>query len=82
MALDVELAFFEESRRDWLNQHRGKFAVVKDETLLGFYDTPELALQAGLREWGHTSFLIKPVLPSDPVEQIPALVHGLIHAHS
>jgi hypothetical protein len=49
--------------------------------LVGAVDTPENAYKAGLERFGNTSFLIKQVLPQDPVAHVPALSLGLIRAH-
>jgi hypothetical protein len=36
MALETEVAVFETHRLEWCVDHHGQFAVVQDETLLGF----------------------------------------------
>ncbi len=82
MVLERELAHFEKHRLEWLDHHRGKFALIHGEHLEDTYDTPEAAYQAGIKLWGNVPFLIKQILPEDPIEQSPALMYGLLHASS
>ena len=82
VALETEIHYFEQHRVEWVKHHREKFALVKGETLHGIYDTADNAYEAGVEAWGNVPFLIKQILPEDPIEQVPALVHGLIHAYS
>ncbi len=82
MILDIERAFFEQHRTEWLQEHSGKFAVVKNEDLIGFFDTAESAIQAGAARVGHEPFLIKQVLPQDHLEEAPVLFYGNANACS
>jgi len=81
VALETELRFFESHRLEWVDHHLGKFALVKGERLQGVYDTNQAAYEAGVELWGNVAFLIKQILPEDPIEQAPALVYGLLNAH-
>ncbi len=80
--LEQEVAYFEANRTRWLTEHAGKFVLIKGSELVGAFDTPENAYTAGLEHFGNTEFLIKQVLPSDPVIHVPALSLGLIRAHT
>lgn len=82
MVLETELEYFEQHREEWVKHHVGKFALVRMDNLHDVYDTPEAAYEAGVELWGNVPFLIKQILPEDPIEQAPALVYGLLHAHS
>lgn len=81
MVLDQEQAYFEANRTRLLQEHEGKFALIKGEVLVGTFDTAETAYVEGLRRFGNTAFLIKQVLPDEPVAHLPALSLGLIRAH-
>jgi hypothetical protein len=81
LVLIEELEFFEEHRAAWNEHYRGKFVLVKGRELFGVFDTCEAAFEAGAASWGNVPFLIKEVLPQDRIEQIPALVYGLLNAH-
>ncbi len=82
MDFETELQYFEEHRSTWIEHYEGKFALVKGKDLQGVYDTAEAAYQAGVELWGNVSFLIKQILPEDPIEQVPALMYGLLNAHT
>ncbi len=78
--LEAEKKFFEQHRTEWLKSHQGKFALIKGDSLAGFFDTTEDAFMVGVDKWGNVPILIKQVLPEDPIEHIPSLTCGLIHA--
>ena len=80
--LATELAFFEERRAEWLQHYAGQFALLKGRELLGTFSTQAEAIQAGLARLGNVPFLVKQVLPSEPIALSPALMLGLLHAHS
>lgn len=78
--LETERNYFDKHRDDLLRQYPGKFVVIKEEQLLGSYDTIQDALGAGARELGMVSFLVK---RTDEVPQdvsIPALTLGILRA--
>ena len=79
--LEQELAYFEANRARLLADHAGKFVLIKGTERVGTFDTAENAYTAGLQHFGNTPFLIKQVLPQDPVAHVPALSLGLIRAH-
>lgn len=80
MPLEMELGFFNENRADWLKHHQGKYVVILQRELGGFFDNAEAAFVAGLERWGNVPFLLKKVVDEETVEQIPALVYGFTHA--
>ena len=81
MALEKELQVFEAKKADWLKHHEGKYTLVRGEEVAGFFDTAEAAYVEGVRKWGNMPFLVKQVLCEEVVEQSPALMCGLLHAH-
>ena len=79
--LERELKFFAENKAKWAGNYPGKFALVKEQELIGFFDQPESALAEGARLFGTESFLVRQVnAPEEPV-YIPALTLGLLHAN-
>jgi hypothetical protein len=73
MELEEEQRFFEQHRREWLAEHQGKFALIKESTLIGTFDTAENAYVAGVQKFGNVPFLIKQILEEEPVIHLPAL---------
>lgn len=59
LSLKVELDFFEQHRKEWYKHHAGKFALIKETTLYGFYDSDNNAYKIGIDILGNISFLIK-----------------------
>ena len=79
--LQTELEFFDAHRQEWLQHHEGKFALIKREELADVFDSWENAYESGVHKWGNVAFLVKQILPEDPIESVPALTYGLINAH-
>lgn len=77
-ALAGELEFFEAHRQEFLQQHRGKYALIKDDECIGFFDDDITAFEEGVKRFGQAPFLIRQVLDTNRVELTPALVCGLI----
>ena len=80
MSLETEIQFFEENRSRYLREHKGKYVLIKERECLGFFDTDATAYEKGVEMFGVEPFLIKQVLPEDPIDQAPALTHGLLSA--
>jgi hypothetical protein len=78
--LQKELDFFAANRQEWLESHRGEFAVVQGETLLGFFPNFSDAYSAGVAQFGLEPFLVQEVTPNEQTAQFPALASGLIRA--
>lgn len=76
--LQVELTFFYAHRDEWLKDHREKWALVKGEELVDTFDSAENAYEAGVERYGTESFLVKQIIESDPVAEIPVLSIGLL----
>jgi hypothetical protein len=80
MELQTEQAYFEKIRERLLKDHRGKFALIKNEELVGVFDTAENAYVAGVQKFGNVAFLIKQVVESEREAHIPAMTLGLLRA--
>jgi len=80
--LEKEREIYNRNLEDWLNRYPGKFVAVVDQDVLGFFDTIDDALQAGAREVGLGSFLVRRVQEVEENVNIPALSLGIIYADS
>lgn len=80
--LEQELEYFERNLSAWLTENQGRFALVHGQELVGMFNTNDDALSEGARQFGLSSFLIRPVLPSAGTITAPALTLGLLRAHS
>jgi hypothetical protein len=66
--LAIELQYFALHKTDWLTQHAGKYVVIKDTTVLGFYPTFEAAYRDGASKWTiNADFLVKRIAEHEPV---------------
>ncbi len=70
--LDIEIEYFNQHRIEWLEHHAGKIALVKGNSVHGFYDTYDNALVAGYDKLGMVSFLLKEVRLKDEVFYFPS----------
>lgn len=80
-AIKKELEYFERVKDRLLQSHKGKFALIKGEALIGTFTTQEEAYKEGIRRFGKDAFLIKPILEVEQVQTIPALSARLINAN-
>ena len=81
--LETERQFFSEHLAELLSQHGEKFVVVKDDELIGAFNTIEDALAEGARRFGLTPFLVRQVTATAEKEiNIPALTLGILRADS
>ena len=78
--LERELAFFESERDSLLRHHRGQFALIKGEELLGTFTTFQQAFEAGVAAIGNSEMLIQQVHDEEEIAQFPALSVGVISA--
>lgn len=81
MALETELAFFQQHKNEWLNVYKNQFALVKGSELIGTFTSAEQAFVAGVEQLGNVPFLIKQVAEKEEIVQFPALALGMISAH-
>jgi len=66
--LAAELDHYSVHRSEWLAKQSGKYVVIKESNVLGFYPTFEAAYRAGAGAYGiGTDFLVKQILEHDPV---------------
>lgn len=75
-----EREYFKAHRAELLKAHAGKFALIRGRALVGIFDTPKPAYQAGIKEFGNVPMLIAQISPEDVVVSYPALQLGLIGA--
>ncbi|MCL5674217.1 MAG: DUF5678 domain-containing protein [Candidatus Omnitrophica bacterium] len=80
MELEKELKFYERKKEEFLKEHENQFVLIKDEKVIGFYNSPEEAYDEGAKLFGLEPFFIKEVVRNEQIESIPALTYGLTNA--
>jgi hypothetical protein len=81
MPLEIETKYFEDHKEEWMEHCEGKYALIKDPEFAGTFDTMEAAYRAGIERFGVVPFLIKKIQTEEPVQHLPALILGIIHAN-
>lgn len=66
--VDRNYDFFQRNLAQYLKQHRDKYALLKDEILVGFYDGPGEAYRAGLAKFPDEIFSCQQV--TDEVDEM------------
>lgn len=64
--LSEERAMFETHIDEWRTTHPGKFVVIKDAEIIGFYDALRSAFTDGRRRCGLERFLVAYIVPWVP----------------
>jgi hypothetical protein len=80
MPLQSEYDFYTKNKADLVQKYSGKFIVIKDEEIIGSFDTDSDAYKAGLLRFGIVPFFITRVLSEDEKGVIPVLQLGLLNA--
>jgi hypothetical protein len=66
LAADFER--FESRRKEWARDHEGKYVVMHNDEIVGFFEDYAAGLQAGVTRFGaKTEFLIQQVCEEEPV---------------
>jgi hypothetical protein len=80
--LQQELAYWNAHKSELLATHRGQFALIHGDQLLGTYTRFDEAFEAGVKQLGNQPFLVQPIEDEPTAVQFPALTVGMIGAHS
>ena len=80
MELERELRYFESIKDDLLKRYDGKYVLIKGENLIDVFSSFEDAYKEGVKRFGNSPFLIKKVEKIEPIEEVPSLSLGVIHA--
>lgn len=77
-----ELEYYKANKDELLKHHENQFVIIKEDKLLGTYTTEQEAYEAGIKELGNVSFLIKRVTKEEEIIRFPALSIGVVNAHT
>jgi hypothetical protein len=70
-SLDREQTVYEANLSHWIPDHEGEYVLIKDDEVVGFYDTRDEALAAGYTQFGVVPLLVKLVASTEPVHHLP-----------
>ena len=81
--LEKERQYFSDHSAELRERYLGKFVVIKDDQLIGAFNTIEEGLSEAARRFGLEPFLVREVIATEEKEiNIPALTLGLLRADS
>jgi len=63
--LESELLYFEAHRAELVERARGKYALVKNDALIGILDDQTRAIRAGYERFGNEPFFVKEISEVD-----------------
>ena len=66
--LGDELKTYEYHKANLLKSDRGKFVLIKENKIVGVYDTYDDAVKVGIDKFGNRPFLVKQILDVEPKE--------------
>ncbi|SEG53738.1 hypothetical protein SAMN05421819_3377 [Bryocella elongata] len=78
MALEIEIARYNELLPQLLETSEGKIAVIKGQEFLGAFETMDEAYQALLPKYGFVQCLMRTIRAQQPVYDLTNLHLGLI----
>lgn len=65
--LERERQVYEAHLEEWRRSHLGKFVLIKDEDVLGFFDSVEAAFNEGTARFRLEPFFVKQIMPGEVV---------------
>ena len=63
--LEKEKKYYIKHVSEWIGVNQFKFVLIKDDNLIGFYNSIQEAFENGLSKFGLEDFFIKQILPKD-----------------
>lgn len=63
--LEQDFKYFIDHQQELVKQHNGKYIVIKDQAVVGVYDTIEAAYEESKAKYELGTFLIQHCIPGD-----------------
>jgi len=64
-SLRQELEIYESHREQLLGEARGKYVLIRGDSIIATYDTEQDAINEGYRQFGNVPFLVKRIAALD-----------------
>ncbi len=78
--LEREIGAFNKLKDELIAHHNGKWVLIKDETLVGAFDTLDNAAQEAIRRFGRGPYLIRQVGGPDSMTLPASVMYRPTHA--
>ncbi|MBI2088495.1 MAG: hypothetical protein HYT78_07100 [Deltaproteobacteria bacterium] len=75
--LDAELKTYEKNRDQLLGTAEGKFVLIQNSQLVGFYDSKMDAIAMGYQQLGNVPFLVKQIVKVEAPQNFTSNVLGV-----
>jgi hypothetical protein len=75
---DKELTFFQKNQDDLVKKYNGKTLVIKDNSVIGAYDTPLIAYQEATKTHKPGSFMLQPCKPGPDAYTVTISSLGIV----
>jgi hypothetical protein len=72
--LEQELATYQAQKNDLLGKARGKFVLIKNDQVVGIFDTQMDAIHQGYERFGHVPFLVKEILEFEVIHNFTSFL--------
>ena len=67
-SLKADFQVFDSHRLEWSREHEGKYVVMHNGDVVGFFDNYRAALRAGITRFGaKAEFLVQQVCEEEPI---------------
>ncbi len=75
--LEKELKTYDQQRERLLGSAEGKFVLVKDNNVIGIYDSKMGAIAQGYQQFGNVPFLVKQILKIETPQNLVSNLLGV-----
>ncbi len=75
--LRKELETFEAQKSGLLGESRGKYALIKDDQVVGVFDTRQDAIRQGYERFGNVPFLVKQIVELEVPQNFTSNLLGI-----
>ena len=78
--LKKEIETYEAHKVELIAEHKGKFALIKDNQVIGIFSTNTEATYLGKESFGREPFLVKQILDMNSSEELSSNVFKIMNA--
>lgn len=79
--LSKEIKTYNENKEVLLRNSSGKFVLIKEDRIIGVYDTRNDAIKIGIDKFGNEPFLVKKISEIDETQNFTSNLIKLVKCH-
>lgn len=73
--LEKEIETYKKNKEELISKHLGKFVLIKENKIIGIFESQKDAINEGIKKYGNNEFLVKKI---EEVEQTQNFTSNLI----